>query len=344
MKTKYSKPSSDIALETADWIQRDQETYARQTLVAKRLENAQLRTQCLLCASNINDASAYRHRQTDFISCSCCGHLQSRVQLPTGYPYAFIGAGFEAIYPKLDNLSFASRRDRIYKPKLDWVLSNIEAMGKSQNEILQMSWLEIGCGAGYFLDALRVKGAKNVHGLDENAELIAIAKENCGEQCADISEDMITDVLDADIDIVAAFFVLEHIEESNQFWSVMAEKKAGTMFFFAVPTFGISTVLEGAVDGFAARNLDGVIHSQLYTDRSIDYALSIAGYEKVAEWLFGQDASDLCRLLINRIAAVSDETLSRELAENMSKLIDPLQHAIDRARLCDARHVLAVKR
>jgi SAM-dependent methyltransferase len=344
MKTDFSKPSGDIALETGDWQRRDRETLERQRSLSRHLASAAERVSCLLCGSGLSGAERYRHREVDYLLCTDCGHLQARCSLPTGYPQALAGAGFETVYPRLDRQAYVSRRDRIYLPKLEWALSRMAEAGSSAGRSLREPWLEVGCGAGYFLDALREKGCRDFVGLDENPQLVAAANEVCGPGHARITADLIADLAASAAKNVAAFFVLEHLEEVARFWRVMGEKPAGTVFFFAVPTLGFATILESALDGFAARNLDSVLHTQLYTDRSIDFALQTAGYDKVAEWLFGQDASDLCRLLLTRIAPATEGSLTERFADELARLVDPLQAAIDRARLCDARHILAVKR
>jgi len=344
MKTDYSKPSGDIALETGDWQRRDRETLERQRRVSAHLAISEGRSACLLCGDGLTGAEPYRHREVDYLICRTCGHLQTRAQLPAGYPHTVAGAGFETVYPRLDRQAFVSRRDRIYTPKLDWALSRIAEAGSSAEQALTGSWLELGCGGGYFLDALRARGCRDFLGLDENEALVAAANEACGAGSARHTADMIGDLMASRARHVAAFFVLEHLEEAARFWQVMAGKPTGTVFLFAVPSLGLATLLEGALDGFAARNLDSVLHTQLYTDRSIDFALQRAGYDKVAEWLFGQDASDLCRLLASRIAPAAGEAMGARFADDLARLVDPLQAAIDRARLCDARHILAVKR
>jgi len=344
MQTDYSKPSADIATEADAWQLRDQEILAQQREITRHLVNAPVREKCLLCEADLDGLSLYRHRQTDYVFCGNCGHLQARAQLPAGYPHAFAGNGFEAIYPRLDEQAYVSRRDRIYMPKLEWALSRMTEAGRNEEKALRSSWMEIGCGAGYFLSALFAKGVRDARGLDENADMVAVTNERCGDGCAQVTRDLFADIEACNADILVAFFVLEHVEDACRLWRILGEKPSGTIFLFAVPTFGFSTALEGASDSFAARNLDSVIHTQLYTDHSIDYALNMAGYDKAAEWLFGQDAQDLCRLLARSIPRTFDGTLHEELSAKLSRLIDPLQSAVDHARFCDARHVLAVKR
>ena len=344
MRTDFSKTSADIAIESQDWEQRDRETLARQRSLSGALVTGSPRCDCLLCGGRLAAAERYRHRSVNYLLCCHCGHLQSQNIPPPGYPHAMTGSGFETVYPRLDRQAYESRRNRIYRPKLEWALLAMAEAGSSAEQAIAESWLELGCGAGYFLDALREKGCRNFLGLDENAQLVATAEAYCGEGAARCTDDMLSDLAASSAKNVAAFFVLEHLDQGARFWRIMSEKPAGTVLLFAVPTFGFATMLEGAFDDFAARNLDNVLHTQLYTDRSIDFALSSAGYEKAAEWLFGQDASDLCRVLVGRIRAVAGDSLAERLGTELAGLADPLQAAIDRARLCDARHILAVKR
>lgn len=342
-QSNYSKPSADIAIEAQDWGERDQALLVRQREVALHILKGSPRDNCLLCSKALDSSPAYCHRDVEYLHCSHCGHVQTRIQPPTGYPHQYSGSGFETIYPQLGQNEYLSRRDRIYMPKLDWLLSQIKTSGCLTQDALNATWLDLGCGAGYFLHALRDKGANNIVGLDENADLVAEANRHCGAEIAKVSKTVFEYLEASSAEIITAFFVLEHLENAACFWRILSDKPSGTLFAFAVPTFGLSTIIEGAIDGFAARNLDNGVHTQLYTDRSIDYALEQAGYIKVAEWLFGQDAQDLCRLLLQRIAPQMDLTLAEGTARQLTALVDPLQQVIDRARLCDARHVLAEK-
>ncbi len=344
MRSDYSKPSADIALETRGWTSREQETLAFQRTVSQHLQDAPAREECLLCASSLAAAERIRHRGIDYRFCTVCGHLQSAARLPPGYPWSIAASGFETVYPALDAKAFASRRDRIYLPKLEWALARLEEAGISREEALASSWLELGCGGGYFLGALQRSGVTDLLGLDENESLVNNARNVVGEQAARCTRDMTAELSASQARIIVAFFVLEHLENASEFLQLLANKPAGTIFLMAVPTFGLSTLLEAAFDGYAARNLDSVVHTQLYTDRSLDYAAAVAGYEKVAEWLFGQDAADLCRVLVNRVGESCSKGMRAVLEGQLAELVDPLQAVIDKSRLCDARHLLLIKR
>jgi 2-polyprenyl-3-methyl-5-hydroxy-6-metoxy-1,4-benzoquinol methylase len=344
MKVDYSKPSSDISVETTDWQQKDKKTLQSQKTLAKVLIDQEKRRVCLLCGESIEKAYDYSHRDVDYKVCSNCNHLQSAYCLPKGYPHEFLGRGFETIYPKLDNAAYESRRDRIYLPKLDWALGRMEELGISKSDAIGRKWFEFGCGAGYFLDALHNKGAKAICGIDENEALVNLCKERMGDDVADVSRDLFSQLDQSDADVLVSFFVLEHIEEAKRLWEILRSKPTGTMFLFAVPTFGFSAILEGTFDGFAARSLDSAVHTQLYTDQSIDYALENAGYDKAGEWIFGQDSSDLFRLLYSKMSEKMPDFVDYDLKKRITEAVDGVQHILDKNRLSDARHILAIRR
>lgn len=343
MRTDYSKPSADISVEALRLQLEDQDILATQKSLTLILEQANPRSACLLCGGSLDAGGPYRHRDVPYLFCSTCGHLQTKVQPPLGYPYEFSGQGFDVIYPKLDPEAYRSRRDRVYMPKLDWACSCISEANPTR-ELNDSSWCEIGCGAGYFLNALQSKGVRSLKGLDADRELVSIANQMLGNTYVEHTADLLVDLRVANADIYVAFFVLEHIEQAKQFWEIMSEKPEGTLFLFSVPTFGFAALLENAFHNFAARSLDSVFHTQMYTEQSLDHALMSAGYEKIAEWLFGQDAQDLCRVLATTMNGAALGELTAPYAKTLVALMDPLQEAIDRARCSDARHLLVRKR
>jgi hypothetical protein len=68
-----------------------------------------------------------------------------------------------------------------------------------------------------------------------------------------------------------------------------------------------------------------------------------AGYEIRAEWLFGQDADDLFRAIVARDGQNNKAAL-QPMLDGLTAALPGIQNAIDRARLSDSRHVLAVRK
>ncbi len=72
------------------------------------------------------------------------------------------------------------------------------------------------------------------------------------------------------------------------------------------------------------------------------FAMKEAGFTIAAEWLFGQDADDLMRAMLSALPAESRHAMQLKVAR-LGDAIGPLQASLDKARLSDARHILAVK-
>tara|TARA_B100000989_G_C19516340_1_gene461844 strand:+ start:1063 stop:2097 length:1035 start_codon:yes stop_codon:yes gene_type:complete len=344
MNIKHSKKSGDIKKETKKWTENESKYLKNQIRMHKILNKQESRKKCLLCGEKSPKEKDFTHRSVNYFICPNCNHVQTVVLPPDGYPSKQMGEGFENIYPKLSKEDFESRRDRIYMPKLDWICSVLDNETLIEEGFENIKWLEIGCGAGYFLNAMQFKGIINFKGFDENQFLISEANRHCSQKVAFSTENIFKDIELDKPNIICAFFVLEHIDCGEQIWQEFSRLQKGTILVFSVPTFCFSTLLECSVDNFAARNLDSVLHTQIYTDESINYCLKKAGFEKCAEWLFGQDSQDLCELILRKICGNVNEKLFNQISEKLNDLIDPIQEVMDKQRICDGRHIIAIKR
>jgi len=336
MLTEFSKPSQDVARHTALLIDQNQALLDRQRKIATKLQGGPGRAFCIICAQFLSESPAFEHRGVPYAECSHCGHIQCSIEAPANYPYA--EQDFADIYRPLDAAAYAERTSRIYEPKRDWALRSARAAGI--DDLMERSWLELGSGAGHFLSALRAGGASRIAGVEAELPLVAQAGAILGHDVTRHFSGALGEAVRAyPAEVYAAWFVLEHCLETAALLDALREKPRGTVFMFSVPTYGLATLLESACDGHYARSLDSVLHTQLFTDRSIRHAMARAGYEIKAEWLFGQDADDLYRALIVKGAGATSQPALARLEGALSEI----QNAIDRARLSDSRHILAVR-
>lgn len=284
------------------------------------------------------------HRSVEFVFCPTCNHLQTFLQPPPGYPAVDGGSGFDKIYPELDETAFSSRRDRIYAPKLDWALKAAEKAGIKRESFLSKKWVELGCGAGYFLYACLKAGVQNITGIESNSELTARARVHVPtakifETSAPLSET----IREYSADVYCAFFVFEHIEEAKALYESLTALPKGTLLLYSIPIFGFSALVDGLFENLPAKMLDGVVHTQLYTEESINYALKIAGFTPLAEWIFGSDTIALIEAMLLALKENMSAGQHDSLSERLLTLIDPLQSAIDQSRFADERHILAIR-
>lgn len=343
---RYSKPLGDVRQEAEERRRENARLLERARAVAESLRHAPPRSACVLCGTALGSVRPFTHRDLPFLTCASCGHVQTQAQPPVGYPRPSVatpGINFSQIYVPLTSEQYRSRVERIYRPKVDWILETLGALGIAGERSRAWRWREIGCGAGGFLAAARDAGIGDLRGWETAPEMLAEARRHLGAEMVEARD--LTGVEDLPpADLYAAFYVLEHLERPRAFLERLSRCAPGTYFAFAVPVMGFSTLVENAFPEHAARNLDGVIHTQIYTDESIRWAMDYAGYEIVGRWVFGQDAQDLMRLLLLKI----EKTLPREALiaweERLASAEDGVQQAFDRCGLADSRHILARRR
>lgn len=345
MIIKYSKKSSDIKAESLKRIAKEDIILKKENITKRQLRKGKERIKCILCNAKLTGDN-FLHRKIEFILCGNCGHIQTKFQLPNKYPFEDSGSNYKEIYPKLNKKDFLDRRKRIYEPKLKWILDCFKKSGIDSVKFRKKSWIELGCGAGYFLSTLNSYGISKFIGIDTDRHLLNIASNQVDSEKLELNKRGLDFILNGtDADIYVAFFVLEHIENLNSFFKSLSNKKKDTIFIFSVPMFGMTTIFENVFQHSFARLFDCVIHTQMFTDKSLKYSLNLADFEILGKWIFGQDASDIIRMLDKEYQFSSkSKTVLDNYSIRLNALIDDFQHVIDRHELSDQIHIIARKR
>jgi len=340
MQIDYSKSFEDIRAEEKARADNEEGLYNLQVEESRRLLDCESRKSCVLCNKGLV-GERFMHREVGFVICGTCGHIQTAAVPPSNYPRA----GFERIYPKLSAEAYEDRKKRVYKPKLDWIVKCFMDLGLSLEEIRGLAWTEIGAGGGYFISCLADFGARRIVGFDADKNLVDRANSYGGIDRVRFYEGDLSEALELfSADVYVAYFVLEHIESIYRFLLRLRELPGGTKFVFSVPVFGFSCVLENIFKRNYARNLDCVYHTQLFTDASIAYAMKMAGFEIVAQWIFGQDVSDLMRFISNSISKADTAGIAARIMDGCVSVQDGWQQSLDRLHLSDQRHIVGIKR
>ncbi|MBS0289682.1 MAG: methyltransferase domain-containing protein [Proteobacteria bacterium] len=345
MRFKYSKPGIDIIPETLERTKQDKALLHGQMTAISHLKKQPLRNCCILCHDSLEQAALFTHRQLAYYLCCRCHHIQSQHIPSEAYPTDTpAGLSFLDVYPKLNTEQFVFRQNRIYKPKYDWIRESLIEFGINEKEIQQKSFLELGAGAGYFLATLKDAGIKHFKGIEQNNFLCNIGNAHLGGNYIQHHQETLSSAIVChEAQIYIAFFVLEHIQDVKDFFKKLSLAKKGTILVFSVPVFSFATLLESAFEFHAGRNLDNAFHVQLYTDDSIAYALNMAGFSIINQWLFGQDMSDLQRLLTVQLNNRYPPYLEKMMQAKLSAMQDSLQSHIDYAQFCDSRHLICIK-
>jgi 2-polyprenyl-3-methyl-5-hydroxy-6-metoxy-1,4-benzoquinol methylase len=337
--TDYSKALGDLTKEEASRIQNEEQLYIRQKEANKRLSKAPPRKICILCGSPIKGRE-FLHRGVSFITCHQCNHIQTKALPPAGFPDELEGKEqFSKIYPKLEKVQFEDRKNRIYRPKLNWIFSDLERSGYKKIELLNKKWLELGSGSGAFLASLEDMGVNNYVGFEKEETLLERAKAFLDPEKVSISRVSLGEIIRGNqADVICSFFVFEHDENISELINALKDCPKGTLLCFSVPKFGLSCLLENMASERYARSLDAAVHVQTFTDQSINFLLQAAGFEKIATWQFGQDALELRRLLF----PIDEKGQHLEsIGQKLGDCLDEIQATIDKVGLCDQIHLIA---
>jgi 2-polyprenyl-3-methyl-5-hydroxy-6-metoxy-1,4-benzoquinol methylase len=341
----YSKPAADVSLEMKAFVNSNELHLARQAAARSELLRAPLRENCNLCkAVAMGQSVSFNLRGIGYIECQVCGHIFSANLPPPNFPLGLGEYSFSGVYQFQDQAAFDSRIGRVYRPKLGWILDSLRASGIDDTSVSQLSWLELGCGAGFFMGALEERGLKHFVGVDQDIGMVEAAQRRFGVDRVLLSRQPLTAWLgERSADILCAFFVFEHVEDLAALSAALRAIPRGVYLVFSVPMFGLSVLFDAISELHFARNLDSGFHTQLFTERSLARFLADSGFVARSEWIFGQDAADLYRCLRFGLRdTFAPDFLDRALGGLLENL-DGVQAAIDRSHLSDSRHVLAVR-
>lgn len=344
MTRRYSKPQYDVMHETSLMIRDNRQRLEEQARIQKALKRAECRQHCVLCRALLSLDAPFPHRGVDYVQCAECGQVQTVAMPPEGYPESERNvAAFHSVYPRLSEQERSDRKQRIYLPKLNWALQAMTEVGVDEERIRSLKWLELGCGNGLFLECLRDAGITNYQGCDADRVSLERAAEIHGETAVFHNGAALSEALEkSDADVFVSFFVMEHVEDGLAFFEAFARKPEGTMLVMAVPMFGFSAMFEEISSIHFARNLDSILHTQLFTEKSISHCMNIARAHQAGEWIFGQDSVDLYRAM-HLVAEPYPPALQEEMLAGTESVVDDIQKILDRAHLADARHVLWIR-
>tara|TARA_B100000989_G_scaffold286736_1_gene255675 strand:+ start:1191 stop:1523 length:333 start_codon:yes stop_codon:yes gene_type:complete len=107
---------------------------------------------------------------------------------------------------------------------------------------------------------------------------------------------------------------------------------------------GFSSILETIFKDDFARNFDGLIHQQMFTNKSLQYFLKKSNLNIFAQWSFGQDANDMYRIMMDNIEDNYTDELYKFFDTNLKTIVNSFQKILDKNSLADSIHILAQKK
>jgi SAM-dependent methyltransferase len=207
--------------------------------------------------------------------------------------------------------------------------------------------LDVGCGGGYFVfSALGQRLAAS--GIDVGQEAVRFGNEQMerllGQRpLAAVSEsDFYELVAASDATVLSAIGVLEHLREPHRLLDAFRRSAIGH-FYFSVPMFSLSALLENAWPEVFPRQLSGG-HTHLFTEDSLAWLYRSQGLTPVAEWRFGTDVMDLYRGVKIRLQQSGSSAGAIErLDAGLGRSVDVLQAVLDQGHFCSEIHCLVAR-
>lgn len=238
----------------------------------------------------------------------------------------------EHIFPATE----ASRRERIFRPRVDRILEICRRLGGRQETLL-----EVGAGFGTFCEEMRGRNAfKRIIGVEPTPKLAAV----CRSRGIEVLESPIEDVelTEGDLDLVVSFEVIEHLFAPREFVRSCARflRRDGLLVLSCPNVKGF----EMTVLGERSNSFDHE-HLNYFHPSSLSSLLSQEGLETLEVATPGELDAELVRkkLLEAPLGNASDAFLQQVLGEQWEALGQPFQDFLKQAKLSSHMWIVARK-
>jgi 2-polyprenyl-3-methyl-5-hydroxy-6-metoxy-1,4-benzoquinol methylase len=228
------------------------------------------------------------------------------------------------------------RREKIFKPRVERVLSICRANGVERGTLL-----EVGAGFGIFCEEIAKRGFSRVVALEPTPDLAATCRRRGLEVIESRAEDVDPSTLRCDV--VVSFEVIEHLFEPNDFARrCHALLAPGGLLIITCPNvkgFDIALLAEksGAVD---------TEHLNYFHPRSLGLLLDRCGFDVIETSTPGQLDVDLVhkQVAAGGLDVSHDAFLKRVLVDEYDRLGPPFQAFLAEHGLSSHMWVVARRR
>lgn len=348
MIRKYGKSNSFLAAIKDHSLIEHNRLVKKQRQLANLYNAQERRESCINCGLTL-----HYYSNCDFVKlgggytfCNNCGHLNG-MHKETDEFYGSMytdesGSRYAKEYVEKDKDDFNSRVKQIYIPKAQFLGNSLVANGVDPNKL---SYLDFGCGSGYFVSAMRKISLTNILGADVSKIQVDYGNKMIEESYLSLYDTKETgNVLKkAESDVVIMLGVLEHLQYPREALWGLKKNPNVKYVFLTLPLFSLSVYLEMLSPDMYHRQLSGG-HTHLYTEDSIKYFCKEFGFEIVSEWWFGMDIFDLYRNVLTRVKKDDGSNkIVNKWQQKMETLMDSLQLEIDKSHFCSEVEILLRK-
>jgi len=291
--SKFSKASNDNDLKTKEFLTNNS---LELDLVKKQFDiykSGPQRLECKLCKTRFSTSLSFVSFDVHYLLCDNCGHLNGQFADSEGFNNALYVAE-DVQYSRGYEQDFLNRVQKIYRPKVDFLLEALSRIGINQQDISGV--MDFGCGAGHFLRALedvKIEGK----GFEVSPSMARIGNSVLVSNRIEICklEDLETIFAETPASVISLIGVLEHLSDVGATLDAFSRSKA-RFLYVSVPTLSLSALMQSAFPNVFPRVLSGG-HTHLFTLDSLAWLETRWNLKLVGEWWFGSDFSDLFRSL-----------------------------------------------
>lgn len=304
--------------------------------IARELEQSARRCRPALRLEACPACDGDRHRPFvqiygfEYRECTRCGHLFiCNPPAPEDIAAIYQGPSVqEQVY--IGDELFRQRVEQIARPKASFCREQLEPGGQ---------WLDIGCGTGELLTAVRELGWEP-RGLEADPAHADFAR----RQGLAVERGYVEAPPPALLDgaaVISALNLLEHLPAPKPWLArATAGLRRGGHVVIEVPRHpSISSFSNLLHPALASRHIYPPGHLHVFTEASLEHVLHASGLDARAVWVFGQDFQEL----IYSSAAHAGLPES-QLFHRILDATGPIQRAIDAENLSDVLFVIAQKR
>ena len=336
MKTKFSKPCDISILKgTKNSDFKFQNTISKK--VAKIFSNQKEKkviNKCIICNSKkINNIA--KILKIEFVQCEKCTHVFNKHIYSKKFLKNFWKKDGDIIAVHTHGVQQKYRSKNLSKPKIDEVLKFIKKR--------KLNWLDMGCGNGEFLKAVRRKGI-TVHGFDLNKRDIYLARKKG-----------LKNVYETDLagfynnisnkkkkfDVISATGYFDMIDNPLQEMKILNKiTKRGTIIMIDLPDFdSITHEFIRLFPNESIRHLNACQRSS-FTYKSISYLLKKFNYSNLLRWYYGLDFYMIMNILNNH----SNKFDKTKTSRIMTKRYSDFQKIFDEEKVSDTIFLVAKKK
>jgi hypothetical protein len=343
MLERFGKSYKDI-LDLKTPFFEDNDKFLQRALKYGRIYTSQpVRLHCKLCGALLPKKPAFVKHAVPYVVCENCTHLNGMHEDTDAFCAAVYtqdgGREYAENYTAEDAVAYERRRERIYRPKAEFLVDVIRHHGENPTAL---RYADMGAGAGYFVSAMTQLGMHDITGFD-----VSKTQVDLGNWAMRGSTLRLIGLRDTErlcrehaVDVMTFIGVFEHLQRPREVLSGIQKNPRVRYVYVCVPMFGPCVFGEMTFPNIMPRHL-AVGHTHLFSDVSLRHMEREFGLERIGAWWFGTDMMDYYRSIL--VTLQQDPGLV-DMVERwralFGDLVDDTQLAIDRQRKSSQVHMV----